>query len=134
MEKNEIINIIIKFISKQFPKKCTCCGKPYYSLADYTQNTIQVGKPISYDADDDDWSPINPIGLVSIANCECGTSLAISSSGMALSNLLKIMKWTRVETIKRDETTSNILENIRTDIAKIIIRNKYRKQYKDILS
>ncbi len=128
MQRNEIILLVIKFISNQFPRTCRCCGKTYYTIADYTQNTIQVGKPISYDADDGDWNPVNPIGLVSIANCICGTSLAISSHGMSLSSLAQIMEWARIETQKRNETASDILENIRIEIAKIIIQNENQKK------
>jgi len=116
MEEKEVITTIREFISKQFPKECNCCGKRYQSFREYLQNTTHAGKPISYDAEYEDWNPVKPIGSISISNCTCGSSLAISSMGMNLFTLGRLMNWARIEAKKRGVAISDILEDIRNKI------------------
>jgi hypothetical protein len=116
MDKRQVISTIIDFISKQFPRRCPCCGKKFSSLSAYLQQTTHIGKPVSYDADIGDWNPTQPLGSVSIANCTCGTSLAISSKGINVVTLTKLMHWVRVEAEKKGVTISDVLLDIRNEI------------------
>jgi hypothetical protein len=116
MNESEILDMLQAHLVKQFPKKCNTCGRIYVSLADYLRNTEHVGKPISYDADRGMWQPSKPVGTFSMANCSCGSTLNISSKGMNLITLWRMMNWARHETHKRGITVRDLLDDLRRKI------------------
>ncbi len=127
MEEKDVIEIITTFISRQFPKDYACCGKRYHTLADYFKHTTQVDKPISYDAEDNDWKPKNPIGTMSISNCECGTSIALHSKGMRIATLWRLMHWAKNESRAEGKTMSDFLEDLRNKIEQSVFQNNNKK-------
>jgi hypothetical protein len=112
----EIISIVRRHIDRKFPKKCSKCGVVYRSLAEYLRNTTHIGPPVSYDAELGIWTPIAPIGTISIANCRCGTSLAIDSEGIGLWSMIRMLHWARRETRTRGVSMNHLLEEIRAKI------------------
>ncbi len=116
MEESDIIEALSAFISTKFPKECPCCGRRYETFADYLRNTEHLGEPISFDADEGDWEPRKPLGTLSMANCACGTTLAIDASGLRLPLLWRMMRWARRETSARGVTTSVLLSDLRERI------------------
>jgi hypothetical protein len=124
MRESEVVDILIAFISKQFPKECQCCGKRYNSLAEYIQKTTHIGEPISYDAEIGNWWPIKPLGTISLANCACGTTLIISSNGMNLFNLWKLMGWARKQTKIKGINMCELLDHLRKEIDKRALQNE----------
>jgi len=62
----------------QFPKSCTTCGATWRTFGEYVAVMKPVGAPIPDDVDDDD-----PIGLLSLANCGCGSTLALQCGAIA---------------------------------------------------
>lgn len=127
MNENDVIEIMKNFISRQFPKGCTCCGKRYNSFAEYIRNTTYVGKPISYDAEQEDWQPERPIGTIGMSNYSCGTTLTIGSKGMDLKTLWRLMNWARKETKKRGIMMSDLLESLRSKIDKSVLQAESKK-------
>ena len=123
MNETEVIGIMRAYLSAQFPKKCSCCGRLYNSLAEYLRNTTHAGKPVSFDAESGDWQPKIPIGTISMANCSCGTTLAISSAGMDLITMLRLMNWARKETRLRGVGMSDLLEDLRFKIDKVVLQD-----------
>ena len=124
MNENDVIDILIKSISKQFPKNCTCCKKQYKSLKQYIKETDRIGKPVSYDAERDNWLPIKPLGTVAMANCSCGTTLAVSSKGIGIFAMWRLLRWAKKETKKREISPSDLLDEIRTKLGKRVFANK----------
>jgi hypothetical protein len=127
MNENDVIEIMKNFISRQFPKDCTSCGKRYNSFAEFIRNTTYVGKPISYDAEQEDWQPERPIGTIGMSNCSCGTTLTIGSKGMDLKTLWRLMNWARKETKKRGIMMSDLLESLRSKIDKSVLQAESKK-------
>jgi hypothetical protein len=124
MNENDVIETLRKYISRQFPKECRSCGKRYESFAEFIRNTTYVGKPLSYDAERDDWQPARPLGTIGLANCSCGSTLAISSSRMNLITYWRLMNWARKE-IKHQEITSNdLLEDLRRKIDQSVLEDE----------
>ena len=123
MDKAHAVKIVREFISRQFPKDCVCCGKHYASLREYLGQTTHVGKPISYDAEKEDWNPTDPVGTFSMDNCACGTTLAIDSDGMELNTLWELMDWAKSESEKRGMSVRDILENLRTAIDQSVLHD-----------
>lgn len=122
MDENKAVDITKKYIESQFPKTCPKCGMRFNSLAEYLLNTTHVGDPVSYDADDGDWTPKNPIGTASYATCKsCRTTLAISSKGMNLITMWKLLAWARMESRKRGISMSELLKHIRQEIDRRVL-------------
>ena len=116
MTEDQVVETIHRFIDGKFPKECRCCGRIFLDLADYLRNTTHLGDPVSYDAQWNDWPPVDPLGTMAMANCACGTTLSISSSGMSLSMMWRLMRWARKETVARGITVQQLLSEIREKI------------------
>lgn len=57
----------------QFPRACSACRRPHPTFLSFLESTKPIGAP-KLDPDDDE---DDAIGLLSFANCECGSTLAI---------------------------------------------------------
>jgi len=57
----------------QFPRQCSACKRQHPTFLSYLEATRPIGAP-KLDPDDDEEGAI---GLLSFANCECGSTLAI---------------------------------------------------------
>ena len=123
MKEEDVIKILIDLISKQFPKQCNNCGKSFESFAEYIQNTTHVGKPISYDAELQDWKPHKPIGGVAAANCSCGSTLSVDSQGIGLATMWKLLDWARKESKTRGISISELLDELRDKIEVIVLQD-----------
>ncbi len=122
MTENEIIKIMIDYLETQFPKRCNTCGKEFNSLKDYLRNTTHIGKPGSHDVDLGRWFPTKPLGTFALANCSCNSTLAISSRGMKLNVMWKLMRWAKKETKSRGITLEELLNDLRGKIDKKVLQ------------
>lgn len=100
----------------KFPKKCGLCGRTYLNLKDYLKHTVHVGPPKCYDVELGNPRPTEPVGTMSVANCACGNSLVMDSSGMELKTLWRLMGWLLAEMAIRRQQASAVLESLRTAI------------------
>lgn len=121
MDKSDAVRIVREFASKQFPRDCSCCGKHYASLRDYVRDTTPVGKPVSYDAENQDWNPTRPIGTISMANCTCGSTLSVDSAGIPLTTLWALMKWAKSESKERNMGMRDLLDELRAAIDQSVL-------------
>jgi hypothetical protein len=122
----EAIRTTRSHIEGKFPKTCSTCNRVFATLAEYLLATRHVGSPVSYDAEDDDWTPTRPLGTQSLANCPCGSTLAIDSSGMSLWSLWRLMRWGRAEARRRSITMAELLAWVRAEIDDQVLR-EYRE-------
>ncbi|MGA2258771.1 MAG: hypothetical protein ABSG53_29240 [Thermoguttaceae bacterium] len=67
------------------------------------------------------WKPLTPIGTVSLSNCACGSSMALSSSGMPLSQLWSLLDWARIETRQRKLTPRELLNYLRDELREQVL-------------
>ena len=98
--------------------------KKLWVLCRVIRNTTHVGKPVSYDTDQDSWELYHPVGTIEMVNCSCDTTLAISSRGMDLKTLWKLMNWARKEAKKRGLKISDLLENLRYKMEKKVLQDE----------
>ena len=122
MNETDVIEIIRAYISGQFPRKCSCCEKQFDTFLDFIRQTSYVGKPISYDADEGDFQPENPIGTLGMVNCSCGTTLALSTKDMDLTTMWQLLEWVKAEMKRRDCDASDLLADVRRKIDAIELR------------
>jgi hypothetical protein len=90
-------------------------------VVEILRNTTHTGKPVSYDADMGDWKPLRPVGTLSYANGPCGTTLAISTKGMKLVTMWRLMGWARKEIRNRNTDVEELLTQLRQKIDKKVL-------------
>jgi hypothetical protein len=116
MTDAEALEVVRRHFESQFPRTCLTCGRRYATLREYILITKRVGQAVSYDAELRDWHTSQPIGSLAFANCPCGTTLVLSTEGMALPQRQALLGWVRVETERRRITPSELLERLRNDL------------------
>jgi len=99
-----------------FPRKCKNCNREFVSFKDFLLNTRPVGEVMSWDADSGDWRPKQPLGIMAHANCQCGSTLVISSERMSLLRLWRLMLWVRLESHRRGVAHSAVLTALRDKV------------------
>lgn len=121
---SEVIKIVRDHIERQFPMKCSMCEHRFLTLKDYLEYTTHLGEPVSYDAEKGDWRPLEPLGTLSYANCRCGTTLTISSHGMGLLTMWRLLRWARTESSRRKIGMSELLHDLRQKIDRQVLSEK----------
>ena len=96
----------------QFPKACNNCRRRYGTLREYLLVTKHLGSAMSYDADRGNWLPVKPMGTVTYATCPCGSTLVLSSKGMALHLYWALLMWARDEVQARKVTPQQLLDHL----------------------
>ena len=117
----EVIRFIRGHLEGQFPKLCAVCGRSYGSFREFLLITKPVGSTLSFDAELNDWNPVEPVGTSTYANCPCGNTLCLTSEGMPLRQLWPLMNWARAETKSRGQTLEELLNYLREEIRRQVI-------------
>ena len=76
---------------------------------------------MSFDAELNDWNPVQPLGTSMFTNCPCGNTLCLSSQGMPVRKLWRLMNWARAETRARGQTLEALLNYLREEIRKQVV-------------
>lgn len=121
MTEAEVIRAMRNHLESLFPKTCTNCQRTFAHLREYLMVTTHQGPPIPYDAQAGDWQPLRPLGTVTLANCPCGSTLALSSHGMSLPQVWRLLNWARIETKRRNMTPQQLLTHLRDEICKQVL-------------
>ena len=121
MTEAEVVRIMREHLEGLFPKVCPSCRRSFATLREYLLTTIHVGPAMSYDAELGDWNPLRPMGTMTYANCSCGTTLALTSQGMPLSQLWRLLNWARHETKRRGQSPQDLLSYLRDEICKRVL-------------
>ena len=126
MNENEVIEILIDYLKINYPKKCKKCNTTFDSIADYLSKTDHSGNPVSYDAIKGNWSLLKQrYGTISMANCNCGSTLSVSSKNMDLKTARILMKWARKESKRRNIKVNILLSDLRSKIdGQILLEEK----------
>jgi len=116
MTDEEFIQLNYRHYSGLFPKACASCGRRFETLGDYILATRPIGATISYDAELGEWETTRPLGAAALANCPCGSTLALTTEGIPLPDIQRMLEWMRVETQKRGVTSEALLAHVRNEI------------------
>ena len=114
----EVIRVIHQHIEGLFPKTCPRCGRTFANYREYLQNTQPVGLPVSYDLEAGETKPVDSMGNLSLSNCQCGNTLALSSQGMPMKHLWAVLKWIEHETERHGIPMRHILSHLRDEVSK----------------
>ena len=116
VDADDAIRVTRRYFESQFPRDCSTCGREFATLHDYICQTRPVGATISYDADVGDWAPAHPLGTLLLANCPCGTTLALTTEGLPLPTRHLLLAWVRAEAEHRDVSVQHVLGTLRDEI------------------
>lgn len=121
MTEADVIQAMRVHLEGQFPKVCANCQRRFATLREYLLATNQRGTALPYDADAGQWNPLRPLGTFTFADCPCGNTLTLSSEGMPLSQLWRLLNWARIETKRRHMTPQELLNHLRDEITKQVL-------------
>src|SRR5664279_1262541 len=121
MTEAEVIQIMRQHVAGLFPKVCPNCHRRFATLREYILATQPLGATMSYDAEMEDWKPMQPVGTTAMANCPCGTTLTLSSEGMPLIQMWRLLNWARVETKRRGTSQEELLNHVRLEIRRQVL-------------
>ena len=117
LTEDQVINIVREEVESQFPKDCTACGYQFCWFNEYLENTVQIGKPRSYDAGAQNWQSTNPLGIFSFSKCmHCGNTLTLSSSRTNVVTIRQLSEWINKEALQRGITIDDLLDDLRVQI------------------
>jgi hypothetical protein len=121
MTEAEVIQIVREHMEGFFPKVCPSCEGSFATLREFMLITQPLEPVISYDAELGDWSPSRPIGTLALANCPCGSTLALSSKGLPLPKLWQFLDWVRTEMERRGLSQEELLRYLRDAVRKQVL-------------
>jgi hypothetical protein len=121
MTEAEVVQQMIQHCDSLFPKTCPNCQRIFPTLKDYLQNTVRLGKAVSYDMDVNDFKPADPMGAIATATCRCGTTLALSSDGLPLLKLWRMMIWGKCEAHRRRITPQALLVHLCDELCQQVL-------------
>jgi len=113
---DEIVDTIYRVVLDLFPKTCPNCGKRYPDLASYIRGTRKIGPAYSLDAEMDSWRPSVPVGGIAMANCACGTTLALTTEHMSVEDSHRVLNWVKANMNKRGMSSEQLTGLIREKI------------------
>ena len=113
MTEDEVVRTLQEHFESLFPRACPNCDRTYASLRDYILVTKRMGPPISVDMELGNWNTELPIGTVALANCPCGSTIALSTVTMRLPLRLELLNWMRIEVQRRGVGPAELLEYLR---------------------
>lgn len=116
MTEGEVIRHMRAHLETHFPKVCGNCKRSYPHLRDYLLHTKHLGPAMPYDADAGNWTPDQPVGLMTYAQCACQNTLVLTSEGMPLPLYWRLLLWAKIETLKRNITPTALLNELREKI------------------
>jgi hypothetical protein len=121
MTDDEIVLLNYEHYCSLFPKTCPRCRREFATLRDYITATVPIGPTISFDAELGEWRPPSPLGAAAMANCSCGTTLALTTEGIALDDIHAMLEWIKSETASRGVSTEQLLGYIRGEVRKMAL-------------
>ena len=117
----EIVRMMRTHFESLFPKVCPNCGRNFATLHAYIQSTKRIGPTISYDAELKDLKTAKPIGAVAHTNCPCGSTLGLTTEGMPLDQIHRVLHWVRVESEAQGVGPEVVIDTIRDEIRRQIL-------------
>lgn len=114
LSEEQVVDIIHAAVEKLFPKDCAACGRRFNSMKEYLENTVHIGQPLSFDADEQDWQPSNPLGTFSFSDCECGNTLVLGSTGVVDTEIMwQLLAWVKKESKRKAISVNEQLNDLR---------------------
>jgi len=117
----EALRLVQGHFESVFPKTCSACGRRFDTLREYVLATRPRGPAQSFDADLGDWETRQPMGTLAYADCPCGNTLALGTSGMDGADRLALLGWVREQCEPRGVVPTQVLEELRAMVREAVV-------------
>lgn len=117
----EALEAVRRHFESLFPRSCPTCDRVYPTLREYVSLTRPIGPPRSWDADLGDWEARIPVGSHALANCTCGSTLALSTEGMGAERQRVLLDWLQQACRRRGLSPTELLEWMRAEIRREVL-------------
>ncbi len=121
MTEGDIIQMLREFYEGLFPKTCVNCGRVFATLPEYVLASQRLWPSLNYDMELGNYNSPHPIGGLAMANCPCGTTLALSTKTMALARAHMIVAWIKAEMERRCMKQAELSDYLRDEVRKQIL-------------
>lgn len=121
MTEAELLRMFREYYEGLFPKVCPNCGRSYATLQEYIVSTQRLWPSLNYDIELGDYKTPHPIGGMAMANCLCGSTLALSTKSMPVSQTHLILEWIRTETQRRGIEPAELLDHLRDEVRRQVL-------------
>jgi hypothetical protein len=123
MTEADVIQLLRRQHEDFFPKTCSNCGRVYGTLREYVQSTERLWPATSYDAEFHrfDVQPELQLGGMAMANCVCGSTLALSTKDMPNDQMRALLGWAQAEMKQRGLTQHELADYLRDEIRRQVL-------------
>jgi hypothetical protein len=121
MTEAEILRMFREFYDGLFPKVCPNCGRRFETLRDYIVASQRLWPSLNYDMELGADKAPRPIGGLAMANCLCGSTLALSTRSMPVSQTHLIVAWIRTEMERRGLKQAELLDYLRDEVRRQVL-------------
>ena len=113
MTESQVIDILIAHMKGQFPRDCPKCGHHFATLRDYCLYTVPLESAMVFDLEIGGGTPQQPLGAMALSNCRCGTTLSLTSKGMAPWQYWRLINWAIRQMTGHGLTRQQLLQDLR---------------------
>jgi hypothetical protein len=123
MTEADVIHLLRRHHEGYFPKVCNNCGRRYATLRDYILKTQRLWPTTSYDAAFGrfDVGLAEQLGGMAMANCICGSTLALSTKNMPNAQMRQLLAWGQAEMKQRGWSQQQLLDHVRDEIRRQVL-------------
>jgi|SRR5580658_2587414 hypothetical protein len=121
MTEAKVLRLLREYFDGLFPKVCPSCGRRYATLREYIVSTQRLWPSLNYDIELGDYKTPHPIGGLAMANCVCGSTLALSTKTMPVPETHLLLEWIRTETERRGIKTAELLDHLRDEVRRQVL-------------
>jgi len=123
MTEAEVIQLLRKQHEEYFPKTCGNCGRQYATLREYVLSTKRLWPATSYDAELRHFNVTaeRQLGGMAMANCTCGSTLALSTKNMPNAQMLALLEWAQAEMKRRGLDQNEFSDYLRDEIRQQVL-------------
>jgi hypothetical protein len=128
MTDAQVIRALRTFYEGLFPKVCSNCGRRYATLREYIEATQRLWPSLDYDIEMGNLKTPKPIGGLAMANCVCGTTMALSTKHMPIGQTHLLLEWIRIESERRAWSPTQMLDYLRDEVRKDVLAEAPREE------
>lgn len=121
LTETKAIAAMTRHLETLFPRDCPNCHRHYATLKEFFELAKPVGTPVSYDLEIGETDPVQPVGTVSLSNCPCGSTIALTSDGMSLFRMWSLLHWIKYESERRNLKLDEFLQYLRWEVRKQVL-------------
>jgi hypothetical protein len=121
MTEHDIVHTLLNFFAGLFPRTCPKCGRTFATIREYVAATQPLWPAVDYDMEMGNDRTSNPMGAILMANCTCGSTLALSSKALPLGQAHRIRDWIRTEADCRGLKPAELVDHLRREARRQIL-------------